>query len=1683
MTAFANIAGTTQGTNQLRSSARSTARRGTSLLCGTALGCSLMVLAAAPGTAWASDECGVNTGQPIVCPVANYPNGISYYGSVPLDLTVAEASTTGDSASVIFINGGTGAVAIKAGLIESWGRGSAGVNVITSSGAISITSDEITTHGGFFNNYTSEGVYAQSDTGAISINANTTIVEGEYSSALVGITRNADISITSQTIHSTAPSAIALYADASQGGNVTVDSGLLTAVSQGIIARGTAAVTISSDAVEITGTTGSNYYGIFGRSTNGPVVIDSGSIVSSAPRSPGIYGLSTAGTVSVTSDTISMSGDGSIGIYANGFAGVTVDSGSISTTGSPHYLNGVWRNADAIWAVSATGPISITSDTITTSGVNARGIVVDADGVFEWSGHRGANPLNGTGLLTIDSGSIQTTGVGGVGIFVDHVGDIDITSGSISTTGNYGFGIYAYGGGDIAIDSGTVIVEGSVAPGIVARTVDGDISITSDYAQSVNDVAVYAYSNNGDISITSGHALTTLTGDPTHPDGFTADAVFAQSETGSVTIHSGLAETFSNYAWGVIGFAGTDVVVVSDQVATTGIYGVGIYANAGDVASITSNAITTLGDGAIGLRARGNDGVNIVSGSIETSGTTGYITGVARQADGIWASSATGPISITSTSIATAGAGARGIVVDANSVVPFDVPFNGFRGADAANGTGVLTIDSGSILTAGSNATGIVVDHVGAISIATDSIQTAGDFSGGVYVYGGVAGVTVDGGTITTAGQDALGIAVRTAAGNVAISASDVRTSGLGSVGIFAETVSGAVDITAGTVVTTGGFSRNTSEGILAMTGTGAINISAQSVDVSGGYASAIVAITTNADIAISSVDIHSTAEQSLTLYASASEGGSITIDSGSIQTEAQGIHARGVSGINVASGAIEVGGTGAGRFDGIDARSSGGDVAIDSGSIINASASGMGIQGFAGGSLGIASDSINLTGAARVDSGGATVVSAGIKAVAAGDISITSGTISTVGDRASGMLASSSSGDVDIDSVAIVATGIGANGIEAYAADQINIHSGSISVAGTSATGIFANGTNGVAINSASISGSGDHQRGIDVHTDALATLTVADINMTGVGASGLQVMSHDLTLNVTGDVVAAQGFGAYITTTGAAEINLAAGSSIQGGLIGLYLNSGESSVINILGEIVGLGGQALVVEGAAVTVNNNSNTIIGSIQLTDGADTFNNNGTWVASGTSDFGAGNDVIVNNGLFNATATGGVTILGLEAFSNNGQMDLRNGVLGDSVDLGGASYVGGTGSQLMVDVDFATGESDSLIVGSAAGTTEIIVNNLATTPGFSAGLSFIDSATPLSGTEFTLDPDSIGNGFVDFNLVFDPLTNSYAIQALPSSDAVSMLRAGTAAQDYASKSGEAWSGRLEDLRDSQWAGLNRRGAVEAWGQILFGQNDMDQVGDFDLLGTTVTRDLSSESQWSGIQIGIDRAMTMGGGQVVIGFTGGFMDYEMDFSADDNRFKLDGYNLGVYGAFTSGPLTLSTLAKVDRFDSTADLRELGDSADFEGSSFDVQAEAAYRFGSATMFVEPVVAVDWIKADLDTLVVAGATAEFEDATSLRARVGARAGGITRVGAVTLVPFVGAYAIEELRGENRMNFTLGATSVNFVDQPYGTHGRADIGVTMVGPHGFNAWAKAEADFGDGAEGVTLRLGARWNW
>ena len=154
-------------------------------------------------------------------------------------------------------------------------------------------------------------------------------------------------------------------------------------------------------------------------------------------------------------------------------------------------------------------------------------------------------------------------------------------------------------------------------------------------------------------------------------------------------------------------------------------------------------------------------------------------------------------------------------------------------------------------------------------------------------------------------------------------------------------------------------------------------------------------------------------------------------------------------------------------------------------------------------------------------------------------------------------------------------------------------------------------------------------------------------------------------------------------------------------------------------------------------------------------------------------------------------------------------------------------------------------------------------------------------------------------------------------------------------------------------------------------------------------------------------------------------------------------------------------------------------------FGGSTFGAKAEAGWRIGSAAFYIEPKADLDWTvtrlkDADFQTLDTAF---DFGAATSVRGSAGVRAGADW--GAV--MPYVGLYAVDEFAGRNTMTMVTNggcpAACISFKNQRPGSYGRVDVGLETKNWHGLEGFLKAEDEFGGHTEGLTGRLGIRWQW
>ncbi|HEX6858910.1 MAG TPA: autotransporter domain-containing protein [Caulobacteraceae bacterium] len=1006
------------------------------------------------------------------------------------------------------------------------------------------------------------------------------------------------------------------------------------------IAASGADVTITSGEAA---TTGAGSPGIYVPSASGDVSVHSGVITTvGGPATVGPTTYVSAGiaildgqSVTVTSDQITTSGGGAYGVAISGVAGATLDSGQISTSGNA---------ASGITVDGVTGAISITSDSISTTGTSVvfGGEVLAAEGIY----------ASGDGDITIDSGLINTGGQFAHGILVEgNVGAVNITSGQISADGDSAHGIRATTtSGGVTINAGTTattgdyIVDGGVNPydyypdAITAITGSGDISITSDHASAggLYSSAIVGIANGGgDIVIDSGSVEAGGTG---------GQAIYADGRGGpgsNVTVLSDSIVVTGPGSGALAAFSSGDVTVDSGSIESTAVSyndphagwlnAGGLLARSlnGDV-SVTSGTISTAGDRTVGIFANANQGdVTVASDSITTQSARGIQVSAAGAitidsgvvhtavpqggsgAHGVMVTAGAGDVNIASDEIVTDGAQSHGIYV-ANADGANVAGIGAWRAA--TGGTGVLTIDSGSI---DSSAWGMMIDHQGAIDITSGSIASNGP---GIYLYGGDA-ITIDSGSIDT--TNGVGIVAWGDDGAVDITSGDVTVGTGGDVGVFAQTTSGDISINATSTTTTapGLVNGYTADAVGGISQTGDIAIVSGSATTTGLYSSGVFGWTQGA-VSITSESIVNTGASTGNEFGGngilAIADGGITIDSGSIRTT--GDHYVAII---------------------ADADTSAGDITIASDEIVTEGVSAHGIV--VADDMGVQLDGIGTqrpatggTGMLTIDSGAMDVAGSGILIDHAGAIDITSDAITT-----------------------------GEHGIYLYGGDAITIDSGTIE---SRYTGIVARGAGG-AVNITS----GDVLIGEEGNAGVFAQTSTGDIT---IHAGGVTTTSTGLSFGFSADAVGA--------LSGSGDITIVSDTATTQGLYssGVFASTGgdvsvTSQTISNSGE---LGNGILALADGAVTIDAGAVDVTGAsgwgIYVEAGGDVSLTSGSVTATGARhQEGAGLGIAVSSGGGINIDSGTVSTLGDEAVAIAANADGDVVLAADSVSTAGADATG------------------------------------------------------------------------------------------------------------------------------------------------------------------------------------------------------------------------------------------------------------------------------------------------------------------------------------------------------------------------------------------------------------------------
>ena len=495
---------------------------------------------------------------------------------------------------------------------------------------------------------------------------------------------------------------------------------------------------------------------------------------------------------------------------------------------------------------------------------------------------------------------------------------------------------------------------------------------------------------------------------------------------------------------------------------------------------------------------------------------------------------------------------------------------------------------------------------------------------------------------------------------------------------------------------------------------------------------------------------------------------------------------------------------------------------------------------------------------------------------------------------------------------------------------------------------------------------------------------------------------------------------------------------------------------------------------------------SVIGIVDLTDGNDTLANDGTFNATGNSSFGAGTDALLNRARFavraGATTPGSVTLAGLESFANSGTLDMRNGVIGDTLTIPGG-FAGSGASTLGVDVAVTpTGAAaDRLVVGGAAtGSTAISLDQLQATPGVLVNnLVVVDAGTGSSPTAFTLGTQ-FPAGLVRYDLAYDPATSNYALFGTPDTSAYRIGKLASGARELFYRTNDAVGSHMQSLRDSGAGavGDTPQRSSALWGQMFGSANRATSRPMVTAFGQSRTVVLDHSQDFFGAQLGYDIGDVTQGDGAVFGVTGGYASSVLDYSATRDRLGYKAVNGGVYASVKAGAVFLNGLARYERYWIDVIANSAGVRRKLDGHSYGGKLEAGVRLGSPGFFIEPAASLEYVRTDLDRLVAAPATLSFDDAEGLRGRAGARLGMERTSRATTMTFYLSGQLVHEFKGDDTTSFASGGQTVRLGNGPLGDYGRGTLGFNVASGGRVSGFVEAFGDYSDHYRGGGARGG-----
>lgn len=1662
------------------------------LMTTTALSGALM--ASAP--AHADDECGVPVGGVVTCTASGSPYQAIRYTATG-DLTV---QLDDDVLATGVVIGGGGDKTVFGGPgsgITAAAKDSTGLDMRSADGgALNLTLDTVSASG-----ESADGLWLETG-GDVSVDLKTVTATGFMAHG--GIIRSGGhASVQIERVNASAWNGSG-FAIGAKTAEVNIDEVVIDAANSngvGLNAQESGRLNINSIVMN------DGIYGAWGVTlAGGNVALDVGTI--SGSHGGGVH--ANANGVSVTARSIDVE---HWGIHAQSSTDLNIDVGRITTTttgtNSAAAIIAYGKHVDIVveeistlgsgWALYAGGydygegdnTIRVKSGQISTQGTEATGIFID--------GRVGA-----VVSAAVDSGSVTTAGEDAFGIHIQEVGEAVVASQSVATSGAGAIGVSAHDVESLTVLSGTVVTSGQEAAGLKVTGSD-KVVIESETVETTGDGAPGIEVDSAlQASIKSGTVRT----------GGANSAGIKVGGVDDLVLDSGSIVTSGERAYGLQVTDGGDARLKADAVTTSGydadgvvVYEVdGVVLDLGDVvttgdqsagvtvedaASLTGriDSIRTIGEEAAGLAFSGTD-IDLEFGSVETLGA---------YAIGIEASSDDGFVRLKGDSVVTHGRDARGVVLDSplgaalelGSVLTHGAGSDGLvasidlsGGALAPAARPELSLKVGDVRTEGLAAIGVnLFSNGGATTGEIGAIATAGDRAFGLYVRQmGDALSVLKMGTVTTHGEEAIGISLTQEGGELEVSAGTVTTSGDYSAGAWLDIYDGSARLAFDSVVTGG----TAADGIVVAGPAGDIRVGANRVTTTGEDARGVVlgaGGATRMTVELGSVATTGDFATAVTTSLNGLSGDSdaLILKAGALTTSgynADGLYLYADDLTLDVDTITTAGDSSTGAF--LNAYGGHDDAVTLSGRIgavetAGENAAGVIIQSY--GLFDLTIGSIHTRGAEAT----------GLRADSSADVGgkLALGSVLTEGEDAQGVTLETELGGYDVTIQSLETRGDGSVGIDLTSGADTKLALGAVRTFGSAAAAVKSrvHGGGELSLAAENVRTSGAGSAGIDVFAEGDLTLALGAVEATGSEADAVRAASSsDVKVTVARRLGSTSGVAADLEG-GSIDVTLASTAVVEGHAAGLLLASDSSSVIRNAGAISSANGFAIEAEAGRVTLDN-SGLITGRVAFAGEQDVVNNSGRFAAAATSNFGGGEDVFNNTGVLmladaNATTPRTAFFNNLERLTNAGTIDLGNGVAGDVFTVSGILN-GQTSNSVVLDLDLRgdTPQADRIVAGGFEGLSHIVLN-LQGDPSLKEATVVI-AQSQMAQTGGEMEVIVAGGGFIGYEVAF--ADGAYQLSSKLALPGFEPTKVATGAQHQWTSGADVVSARFEQMRDE--GGRPEGRGNQAWAQVFGGSNDIEARRSFDVFAETVDADLSHEVKSQGVQAGVDRAVRIDSGALVVGMLAGAGKTELRFQNGDVT-EYDGIGIGAYGHWFSGPMSIGVMAKVDTFKLDYDWAEANLKTRSDGYTRGVRVDAAWRFGAGQgWYVEPQASLSWSDTTLGWMTARdGTKVVFGDTTSLVGRIGVRAGADMALSdRLSFKPFAAVHVLNEAEGENASKLVLADEVVGVTDRGHGAWGRAVLGASLDAASGVGGFVQVESDFGD-VEGFTARAGVKISW